>query len=922
MGAYAAGHEALVGRGRELARLDAVLARAVAGRSETVVVTGDIGVGKTALVRAMMRRAAGRGIRVLGAVGLEGECELPFATLHALLTPVLGEPAARDALGETALAPVLGRGSGPLSVLATAQAVLSLISGLGARRPTVVVIDDAQWADPASLQALLFTAHRLDADRVAVVLVQRAGGRGPLDGLAFERIELAGLDGAATAELLAGDGVAGAVARRCGERAGGNPLALLEGVAALSADQRAGRAPLPAVWPLGGRLHGHVAARLRGLPGPTRLALAVLALEPTGDRRVIDDAVRRLGGDPAALAAAEEAGIVRAEGATVVFSHPLMAVAAGLDPAPDRRREIHRALAATDPARLHPDRIVGHLARSASGPDEALAARLEEIGRRRTDQGAYESAANAYHRAAELSVEPLVAGRRLVLGADRLVSAALMEDVIVRLTPLVDTVEDPVLAADLAAVLGQAELWHVGALAATRRFEGQAARVRHESPRRSAVLLLHAVAAHILGLVPEAAHATAGRIVALLESDRGEPDAYLLAARGVEVICAALAAARLPAPGELEGIGEFLLALMDAGSSDASALLHLCAQAMLTGDGHEGALGLAERSLAQAQRSGIWGREMLSRLLRADCLWRTGRWSESLAEVSLVTSVDQAVGRNKISSLALGQLARVEAGLGMGESCRRHAQGAIEAAGRHGLPTVEAWARCALGLLALGEGDCAGAADELERLAVVVAGVHQPGWLWWQADAVEALHGAGHGHRARAQLDRLAEEAARTRSRWAAAAVERCRAVLGLVDPVPACTRALEGFRAVGAGFEEARTLLARGELRQQAGDEGGIADLRTAAARFDRLGATSWRARAARSIDGFEAEPPLSARLTAAELRVALAVSRGSTNRQAAEQLYLSVKTVDFHLQAIYRKLGLRRRTQLVAMVAAASPP
>jgi DNA-binding CsgD family transcriptional regulator len=895
---------ALVGRGPELARFDDHLTRACAGAAQRLVVTGEAGVGKSAFLAEARRRAAERGCRVLAASGFEGEQELPYATLQSLLATV-PDPTGPD--------------RGATSLLAIGQAVLSLLGGLAARRPVVIVVDDAQWVDPASLQVLLFVAHRLDAD-AAVVLFARRPGAGPLDAGPFTRVDLGGLDREAVAALLAGAGVVPEVAARCQELTGGNPLALVEGAALLDADQRAGRSDLPTVWPLDGRLLGHFADQLAHLPQPTRLALALVALEPTGHRAVIDAAVRRLGADPRALAVAEEAGVVHDHDGAVTWRHPLVAAAA-LHGLPDpRRRELHRALGASDPDRLHPDRIAWHLASSAAGPDEDLARRIEGIALRRAQQGAFESASRAFDRAAALADDAVAEHRRVVLAAKCLLAAGRLAEVVDRLAPLVDTFADPVLEADLAMVLGQAELWSLGVQPATRRLQRHAARVEQASPERSALLLGQSAVAQLLGLTPDAARTTAGQARAVLARRPGPPDEHQAGMEALGVICAVLAADRASEPGELAGAAVTLMGLLAVGWPDASALLHTCAQAMLAEDGHRLVLDLAEESLRQAERDGMGGREMLSRLLRADCLWRLGRGSEALAEVSLVVSVGEATGQTAIASLALGQVARVEAGLGLVEPCREHARDAIDAAVRHGLPYVEAQARAALLLLALGEEDGKAAVAEVEPLAALVAGAAHPGWLWWHADAIEALHGAGQEDAAGALLDRLVDLAARTRCAWAVAAADRSRALLGIGDPVEACTRAAAGFRDLGARFDEARAVLLRGTGRVRAGDETGRTDVDDAAARFDRLGARAWQARAARAtrpVEPADAPPALSAVLTSAELRVAHAVGRGGSNRQVADELYLSVKTVESHLRSIYRKLDLKRRTQLVVLMA-----
>jgi DNA-binding CsgD family transcriptional regulator len=197
--------------------------------------------------------------------------------------------------------------------------------------------------------------------------------------------------------------------------------------------------------------------------------------------------------------------------------------------------------------------------------------------------------------------------------------------------------------------------------------------------------------------------------------------------------------------------------------------------------------------------------------------------------------------------------------------------------------------------------------------------VPEPGWLWWQADYIEALWRSGRTVEANEQLHVLEAQAAAVGRAWPTAAVERSSALLGHGGPPEErFAAAIEGFRSISAPFEEARTLLLRGEHRVREGRTSeGARDLAAARTIFDRIGARPWSDRA--SIARGEAQgglPSLASRLTAAELRVAMAVGHGASNRQAAEQLFISVKTVDFHLQGIYRKLGVRNRTQLAAIV------
>jgi DNA-binding CsgD family transcriptional regulator len=280
----------------------------------------------------------------------------------------------------------------------------------------------------------------------------------------------------------------------------------------------------------------------------------------------------------------------------------------------------------------------------------------------------------------------------------------------------------------------------------------------------------------------------------------------------------------------------------------------------------------------------------------------------------------------------------------MADACRNHAGRALRIGRDRHARFAEAWAHAALVLLALGEQDTEGATEHGDALLRLTAEVRHPGWLWWQADVIEALHGAGRCDDARILLARLEREAGDVDSAWGRAAAARCRGVLGPsgrgsggagpsgrgsggagrsgsgsggADTERSFTLAVEGFRGLGAAFEEARSLALRGGHRIRTGSrDGGGADLARARSLFDRLGARAWSER----LCPAPADEPLSAlaaRLTPAELRVAIPVARGASNREAAAALFLSAKTVDSHLRSIYRKLAVRNRAQLAGVVA-----
>ncbi|WP_460564141.1 AAA family ATPase, partial [Geodermatophilus arenarius] len=358
-----------MGRAAELARVDRLLDDARAGRPGLLVVEGEAGIGKTALLEAAAARAAG--CTVLRARGIESEATLPQAVLLELLGPL--RPLLPEVPPGQAAALAAALGWGPADVPGerhlVAAGTLSLLAAAAAAAPVLVLVDDLQWADAESAAALLFAARRVHGDRVAV-LVARRPGAGPLPGAEVLPVTALPADDART--LLAGT-VAPAVARRLAGRVGGVPLALLEVAAALSPAQRAGTEPLPADLPVGPALSGAFEPELAGLPAGAREAVLLLAAAHDGSAAAVAAALARSGTDPAAaLDAAEERGVVVRDGDALAFRHPLLRSLVWRRATPAERRRAHRLLAGT--AETGADLgAVWHRALAAAGPDEALA---------------------------------------------------------------------------------------------------------------------------------------------------------------------------------------------------------------------------------------------------------------------------------------------------------------------------------------------------------------------------------------------------------------------------------------------------------------------------------------------------------------------------------------------------------------------
>src|SRR5215813_5078836 len=416
-----------------------------ADRAGALVLRGEAGIGKTALLDAAEQKAAGA--RVLRVTGVESEAELPFAALHALLRPALDEmEALRGAFGlaEEAVADRFLVGLG----------VLSLIAELAEDRPVLVLADDAQWRDRASGDALVFAARRLHAERAAVLVAARDEPPGAsLPGL--PELRVGGLDRAAAEQLLAGAGLVAAVRDQLIAEAGGNPLALIELSRGLSGPQRAGSVTplaLPTASPAG-RVQQAFAARIGGLPQECRRAMLVAALGGMADLAEVSRAVAAAGGSLTDLAAAERAGLVRVTPAGVSFGHPLAraAVLAGSDVA--ERAAGHRALAGV----LDGDRRAWHLAALEDGPDEQVAAELDAAAQRAGRRGSRAAASAAYERAAALSADPAAGGRRLALAAEAAIDAGQLPRAAGLARQAGQLVTDPAATATLARVRAQLE---------------------------------------------------------------------------------------------------------------------------------------------------------------------------------------------------------------------------------------------------------------------------------------------------------------------------------------------------------------------------------------------------------------------------------------------------------------------------------
>jgi AAA ATPase domain len=408
----------LAGRGAQGARLDRLLSDARAGQSAVLVLRGEPGIGKTALLSYAAEGAGG--FQVAWAAGVESEMELPFAGLHQLCGPMLGSlgrlpPPQRDALG-TAFG--LTRGARPDHFL-VGLAVLSLLSDTAEERPLLCLIDDAQWLDRSSAQVLAFVARRLQAESVVLLFAEREPGE--LDQLAgLPDMPLPGLPDDCARELIA-SAISGPLDDRVRDRilaeARGNPLALIELPHELSPVKLAGGFGLPDALPLPGRIEASFRRRVQRLPTDTQRLLLVAAAEPTGEPALLWRAAGMLGIPAEAVGPAEADGLLEL-GAQVAFRHSLLRSAVYRAAAADERQSAHLALAKATDAEIDPDRRAWHRAHATFVPDEDVAQELERSAGRAQARGGLAAAAAFLERAAALTSDRGRRARR-ALGAAR-----------------------------------------------------------------------------------------------------------------------------------------------------------------------------------------------------------------------------------------------------------------------------------------------------------------------------------------------------------------------------------------------------------------------------------------------------------------------------------------------------------------------
>jgi DNA-binding CsgD family transcriptional regulator len=889
----------LVGRFAERSRLHRLIGDVKDGRSRSLVVRGEAGIGKTALLDYTADIADG--MRVLRVVGIESEAEIPYAGLHLLFARFADRFDALPGPQAQALRAALGASSSSGERLLVGAAVLTLLSELAQDGPVLCLVDDVHWFDQSSIDALLFAVRRLDADPVAMIFAVRDGDR-PFPAAGVDSLTLRRLDQADAAHLLASvRSLPVDIVERVLEQSGGNPLAIVE-LAASDGDayRSAPVAPLPA----SGRLEEHFRSLIRALPERTRQALLVAAADERSLLRSFCDAAARLGLHASDLEPAEQGRLVRVTAETVRFRHPLIRASAYQDAPLAQRVAAHRALAQTlsDPADA--DRRAWHLAAAATGTDDVAAAELELAAQRAVVRGGPAGAVRALERAAQLSDESADRARRLI-GAARAAYDAGQLDRAAQLAAAGGTLsERPLEEAEANLILAQVAYERESPAAASARSLDAAAPILAIDPARAEAMVIEAVWCARDAGDPQLLRRCADQV----RSMRSGPSVMLDAlvgftdllrgdiGTGVAPLRALLAAAE---HGRVDGTVEQLTAGFTGVliGEDASALSLLDGHvAALRGRGELGWLPYALEPLAFAQL-------VTGRLRNAQASAAEG--------ISLAGELGQGMQVVVLSSIS-AWLAAVR---GDGTASREQAQLVLNDTRNHRMATAQAsWA---LALLDLTAGDPRAALDRLEDVC------HGPAsrdmTVRAIADHVEAAVRTGDDDRARTHLPSLAEWAKHTASPAARALLLRCEALLS--HGTDAGERFQSALDVDGCSpYDLARTHLAYGQwLRRHRRPTSARSHLSQALEMFERTGAHGWRQPVHAEFTALgdpvpEALPPGggAGRLTPQELEVVRRAAAGLSNREIGAELFLSPRTVGYHLYKAYPKLGVSRRSQL----------
>jgi DNA-binding CsgD family transcriptional regulator len=914
----------LVGRDAALARVRG-LVDPVPQSSQVLLVIGEAGMGKTVLLADAAERARSSGTRVLSVTGRESESRLAFAGLHQLLRPVLSSVAGLPGRQAQALLGAFGLTADPGAPdpLLTSVAVLTLLSDLSERSPILVLVDDAHWIDRGSLEALAFVGSRLDAERIVLLVGARGQAPPPGFGQGFPELRLEPLSAADGGLLLDGQPrpPRGQARLQVLAQAAGNPMALIELATVIADDPAASRRWAAEPLPLTDRLSAVITARFAALPEPTRAALLLAAVGDGPDLRVA--ASYGAGPDARALTPAEQLGLVRVDRTGLQFSHPLVRSAIYHSAPFAQRAAAHRQLAEA----LHdqPDRRAWHLAAAALQPDEHVASLLEATAAQAQHRGGTAAAALAMERAAELSPDPGEKARRLVAAASAAVPTGQGEWV-------------QELAGRALAVTADPEL------RLTARHD--AAWALAWSGRRTAALsALISVAEEASRDLPALAWDALGS-AATVAFQSGAPASRQAVDRGLALLVRQGPPPHCPAPGlDVDVLRLWISASADPiGRRDQlltelrtivgfpieePSLWRIASAAWLL-DESDLAISLLQDAMQRLRAPGVRGTSGGSLTVLGWAYIDTGRWDEALDVAAEAAGVAEANNMEIVAASADVITATVLALRADTGAARWHAARALATVDPAECGLVAARARRALGVAALADGSYLQAFTQLSGL---FGGDGQPLHNYASYLGVADLAAAAVRADRRMEGSDVVEQALGRLDGRASPRLEqliaRARGILAGPDAAEAhFDKALADPAGDQWPFERAQLRLDHAEwLRRRRRINDAKAVLTEALGTFQRLGARSWAERAQAelracgvAVTRAPGEPDALAELTAQQRQIVRLASDGLTDREIADRLFLSPRTVSSHLYRSYPKLGVASRHQLRDVIARTS--
>ncbi|MGU3501752.1 ATP-binding protein [Mycobacterium sp. C31M] len=900
------GTSPLLGRHREREAIDHLLAEATAGRSGVLVLRGEAGIGKSAMLQHARDAAVSLGIRVESALGVEAETQFAFAGLHQLCAPLLDRAAALPEPQQTALEVALGRQAGPSpDRFLVGLAVLNLLTEAG---PMLCLFDDAQWLDQASAQVLAFVARRVAADGLVLLFAVRdpcsSSGYG-LTGLPELRME--GLGDADARTLLAtaiGAPLDRGVRDRIIAEARGNPLALLELPSSL---QLAGGFGLPDLTSVPHRIEDNFQRRSAGLPAQTQQLMLVAASEPTGDASLLWRAADHLGIDREAAAPAEAARLLEID-TRVRFRHPLVRSAVYRAATASEHRRVHDALAAATDPEADPDRRAWHRAQSVLGTDEDAATGLERSADRALARGGFCAAAAFLRRATELTPDAADRSRRALDAADAshcagapALALSVLEKVNTEHLDELQRARLELLRAQITFALDQGSEVPGMLLDAARMLAPLDPALARDTYLQAFDAATITGSPGVESGLPEIAEAARSAPTPHGPADLLLTGLVAVHADGYETGTPILRQA-------LEAFRDNVFPVALARTGDAGTWLSLAARTATALFEDELAIELADRHVRQTRETGDLAMLPTALVVSAFTRVHTGELALA-AELS-----DEAAAISQVSGAMPIDYTQTYLEAWRGEDLEATLRDHGTETRPQGIDAVVSM--CAMAVLHNGRGDYPAA-----QMAAAAAGnSYEPGIRGLAlCELVEAAARADDSESACCATEELSMRARANPTRWALGVAARSRALTTSGQEAEGHYREAIGqlqnsrMRAVLA-----RTHLVYGEWLRREGRRGDAREqLRTAHDLLSDMGAESFAARAARELraTGERARKRTSQpsdALTAQEVTIARLVATGATSREVGAQLFLSPRTIEAHLRNIFRKLGITSRRQL----------